>query len=449
MADLNIINGTVFINNTLHKTGLSIDNGKIVTVGKNHSLPPAEKIIDASGQIVLPGAIDVHTHILDLDYAYRENYITGTKAASSGGVTTLLEMPLRLKGKSALQSFDTQINTMNQKSLIDFGVFGSAGYTTIDIIPELAERGCCGFKTFMINPPEEEAELQDLAAKNDYYLLEIFSKIARTGKVASVHAENDSIITGTIEKLQSADRTDFAAHTESRPVAAEDEACARALMLAYHTDVKLNLVHISSKNSFFLIKKAKQRIDVTCEITPHHLFLTDKDGKKIGPWAKVDPPLRSRAHVESALKYFNDSTIDMVASDHSPYGYSEKENNNIFECGSGTPGVETMLPVLLDAVNKKKTTLTRVVEAIASNPAQRFGLSTKGKIAVNADADFVLVNMNKEYTIRNQDMYTTSHVTIFDGKKIQGKIEKTIVRGTIVYDKGEFQVDPGYGIYTG
>jgi dihydroorotase-like cyclic amidohydrolase len=139
----------------------------------------------------------------------------------------------------------------------------------------------------------------------------------------------------------------------------------------------------------------------------------------------------------------------MVASDHSPYGYSEKESNNIFECGSGTPGIETMLPVLLDAVNKNKTTLNRVVEATAIIPAHRFELSTKGKIAVNQDADLVLVDMNQEYMIRNRDMYTTPHVTIFDGRTIQGKIEKTIVRGHIVYDKGEFHQDPGYGIYTG
>ncbi len=447
MVDVTIKNGKVFLETGLVEAGLSIDEGKIVAIGKEHSLPKADTTIDARNKVIIPGGIDVHTHIEDLAYSYREDFVTGTKAAASGGITTVLEMPLGINGYSALDVFDMQVNAMKKKCLIDFGLIGSAGYKTVDCIPAFAQKGCIGFKTFMINPPEEEVELQDLAAKNDYFLLKIFKEIAKTGLVASVHAENDAIITNEVNRVLSEGRKDFQAHTESRPAIAEDEACARALVLAQNAGVKLNLVHMSSKNAFSFIRTAKQKgWDVTCEVTPHHLMLTADDGEKIGAWAKVDPPLRSLPHVQSAWKALINGTIDMVASDHSPYSHNEKDHDNIFACGSGTPGVETVMPVMFNAVTTKKITLKRLVEATATTPAKRFNIyPRKGVIAVNADADLVIVDMKKKYTIKNEDMFTKPARTVFDGMVVQGAIEKTILRGVVVYDDREFCVKKGYG----
>lgn len=446
MVDLTIKNGKVFLNTGLFEAGLSIDKGKIVAIGKEHSLPEADTTLDARGKIVIPGGIDVHTHIEDLVYAYREDFVTGTKAAASGGITMVLEMPLGIEGHTALDVFDMQLGAMKKKCVIDFGLIGSAGYTTVDCIPAFFQKGCIGFKTFMINPPEEEAELQDLAAKNDYYLLKIFKEIAKTGLVASVHAENDAIIAHEIARLVSEGKTDFQAHTASRPPIAEDEACARAVVLAHHAKAKLNIVHTSSKGAFAIIKTAKQKgWDVTCEITPHHLLLTAEEGETIGAWAKVDPPLRSPEHVRAAWNALRDGTIDMVASDHSPYAADEKAST-IFKCGSGTPGVETVMPVMLDAVNKKKISLQRLVEVLATAPARRFSIyPRKGVIALNADADVVLVDMKKKYTLKHEDMFTKAARTIFDGRIVQGSIEKTIVRGAVVFDNKEFFVKKGYG----
>ncbi|UCE14174.1 MAG: dihydroorotase [Candidatus Heimdallarchaeota archaeon] len=451
MVDVNIKNGKVFIENRLIDAGLSIDQGKIVALGKGNALPKADQIIDATNRIIIPGGIDVHTHILDLIFSYRETFLTGTQAAASGGITTVLEMPLGIEGKSVLDVFDMQLNAMKEKCLIDFGIIGSAGYTSIDTMPELAKKGAIAFKTFMINPSEEEAELKDLAANDDYFLLKIFSEIAKAGLVSSVHAENDAIIVNEIARLVSMGRKDFRAHSESRPVISEDEACMRALLLAHHANVKLNLVHMSSKSAFEMIRQAKQKgWDVTCEITPHHLFLSSQDGEKIGSWAKVDPPLRSKEHVTAAWESLNDGTIDFLASDHSPYSDEEKDvsqkDDNFFEVGSGTTGLETLLPLMLDAVNKKKTTLQRVVESTSTSPAKRFSLYPhKGVIALGADADLVIIDMRKEYTLKSEELFTKPKITIFDGRKLQGKIEKTLVRGNIVFNNGEFFVAKGYG----
>jgi dihydroorotase-like cyclic amidohydrolase len=210
---------------------------------------------------------------------------------------------------------------------------------------------------------------------------------------------------------------------------------------------------MSSKTAFEHIKIAKARgWNVTCEITPHHLFFTSEDGKRIGTWLKVNPPLRSNEHMIAAWQYLNDGVIDFVASDHSPYSNEEKDmklkKNNIFECGSGTPVLETMLPVMLDAVNNNKLTLNKFVEVISLNPAKRFGLyPRKGIIQVGSDADLVIVDMDKEYKLKNENMFTKSKITVFDGKKIKGKIEKTIVRGKVVFDNGSFNVKKGYGEY--
>ncbi len=449
MADLNIKKGKVFLENKLVETDLSVDKGRIIAI--DSSLPKAEKTIDAADRIIIPGCIDAHTHILDLIYAYRDDFITGTQAAASGGITTVLEMPVGIEGKSALESFNMQLHEMQKKCLVDFGLIGAAGYNSINSIQELARRGVVGFKTFMINAPEEEAELKDLAAKNDHFLLKIFSEIAKTGLVSSIHAENDAIIAHEIERLIAQGKKDFQAHTDSRPAIAEDEACMRAMVLANHANVKLNLVHMSSKNAFDYIRIAKTKgWDVSCEITPHHLFFTTEDGKKIGSWIKVNPPIRSKEHMDAAWEALNDGTIDMIASDHSPYSHEEKDmdlkNNNIFECGSGTPGLETILPVMLNAVNKKKITLNKLVEALSINPAKRFGLyPRKGVIKKEADADLVIIDMQKEYTLKNEDMFTKSKITVFDGMKIKGKIKKTIVKGNVVFDCGKFPVKSGYG----
>lgn len=451
IVDLNIINGKVFLEDDLVDSGLSIDQGKIVSIGREGALPRAQNTIDAAAKIIIPGGIDVHTHILDLIFSYRETFVTGTKAAAAGGITTVLEMPLGIEGKSALDVFDMQVKAMDEKCLVDFGIIGSAGYTSMKFIPELVRRGAIAFKTFMINPSEEEAELKDLAAKDDHFLLKIFNEIAKTGLVSSVHAENDAIIASEIDRLVSLGKTDYKAHTESRPSIAEDEACMRAILLAHYSNVKLNLVHMSSKNSFEIIRKAKKMDwDVTCEITPHHLFLTSEDGEKIGPWAKVDPPLRSNKHVIAAWKALNDGTIDMIASDHSPYSDEEKDmslkENNYFECGSGMTGLEIILPLMLDAVNKKRTTLKRVVETTSKIPAKRFGIyPRKGTISLNSDADLVIIDMQKDYTLKSENMFTKPKITVFDGKNLRGAIEKTLVRGNLVFDRGDFYVEKGYG----
>ncbi len=451
MVDLNIINGKVFIENELIETGLSINGGKIIAIGKPNTLPRADKIINAEKKLILPGGIDVHSHILDLDFSYREDFHTGTQAAASGGITTVLEMPMGIKGKTAVESFDMQLEVMKAKSIVDFGLIGSAGYTTIDDLEVLVSKGAIAFKTFMLDPPDEMPELKDLSAKDDAYLLKIFSKVADLGLVSSVHAENDAIISAEIQRLNSMNKYDFQAHTDSRPSIAEEEACVRAMILANSAKAKLNLVHMSSKNSFSYIRQAKQQgWDVSCEITPHHLFLTSDEAAKIGSWAKVDPPIRSKEHQEAAWVALRDGTIDMVASDHSPYTFEEKDISNnangFFGAGSGTPGSETMLPLLLNAVNGKLLSLQRFVEVTSSSPAKRFGIyPRKGLIGQNSEADLIIVDMNTEYTLKNEDMFTKQKITIFDGWKLKGRIEKTIVRGEVVYDDGYFLSDFGTG----
>jgi len=192
--------------------------------------------------------------------------------------------------------------------------------------------------------------------------------------------------------------------------------------------------------------------NVSCEITPHHLFLTSKKAAEIGSWAKSDPPIRSEEHVEAAWKALDDGTIDMVATDHSPYSHEEKDvstqEKGIFGVGSGTPGLETMIPLLLDAVNKKKVTLKRLVEVTSSNPALRFGLyPRKGSISLNSDADLIFVDMNKEYSIKNEDLYTKQKISIFEGWKLRGKIERTMIRGKVIFENGDFLVEKGNGFF--
>jgi dihydroorotase len=191
---------------------------------------------------------------------------------------------------------------------------------------------------------------------------------------------------------------------------------------------------------------------VSCEITPNHLFLTSEKAAEIGSWTKIDPPIRSKEHVEAAWKALNDGTIDMVATDHSPYSHEEKDvstqEKGIFGVGSGTPGLETMIPLLLDAVNKKRISLKKLVEITSSNPSMRFGMyPRKGTISLNSDADLILVNMKEEYTLKNENLLTKQKISAFNGWKLKGKINQTIVRGEVIFENGEFLVKRGNGSF--
>ncbi|MBI2575410.1 amidohydrolase family protein, partial [Candidatus Woesearchaeota archaeon] len=306
-----------------------------------------------------------------------------------------------------------------------------------------------------------------LLVNNEEHLKEVFC----SGRTIAVHAENDAMINqneerfrnekggiGGIGGIDGTDRTDSTdstgLHLRIRSSMAAAKEVERAIRIARQCKAKLHICHISTKEETGLIAAAKKSpasnssfgSSLSCEVTPHHLFLTAESAKKLGNYAKVNPPLRAKEDVAALWQAIAAGTgiIDMIATDHAPHTTEEKEQD-YWNAPSGMPGLETMLPLLLDAVNKKRMPLQQLISLTSANPAAVFGIKGKGKIALGFDADIALIDLKKQKTIKNSGLLTKCGWTPFDGWKVKGAVAATVVNGRVVYDNGAVSGETGNG----
>ena len=328
--------------------------------------------------------------------------------------------------------------------MIDFALIAGAGELSADMLVSLAKGGVVGYKTFMI------ARFKELAA-SDGQMLDNFETIAETGLPCMIHAENEDIVSRGIEKAKALGRIDPIAHSEFRPPIAEVEATARTIMLAGETDVHLHICHMSTKGAAKVLGWAKKRRrKVTGETSANYLLLNSEVMKKVGPYAKIDPPLRSPQDQEALWEALNGGVIDVIASDHAPYPKEDKEKGwqNIYDAPSGGTGVETTLPLMLDCVNRGLITLERLVETFAVNPAKIMGLyPRKGVLAPGADADIIIVDPMSEFVIKGEELHSKQKITALEGYGGKGRPLTTIVRGKVIMEGGEVVGKPGFGEY--
>lgn len=449
--DLAIKGGKIVTPEGIFKAGIGVKRGEIVTIAKEHSLPPADTVIDVTGNFILPGVIDAHTHLREPGRTIREDFETGTKAAAASGVTTVFEMPLAIPCVASAEILQQRREIVGKRAVVDFGLYGGAGMHNIDKIPELAESGAIGFKTFLHGPPEgRDIEFEGAYATDDGALFEILKAIATTGLVSSIHAENNAIIQFLTQKLKKEGRKDVMAHPDSRPNFVEAETISSVIILANAAGSRLHIAHLSTREGLNLIRQAKVRGQkITVETCPHYLTFTTTVMNKLGPYVKINPPLRSEEDVAELWNGLNDGSIDMIVSDHAPYTREEKDPGwtNIWKAQSGAPTIETLLPLLLNKVNEGKLTLETLVRVTSERTAQVFGVyPRKGAIRVGSDADFAIIDLNKVVTVDKKTMYSKAReLTPYDGWKVRGWPVMTIVRGQVVMKDGDVIGEPGYG----
>jgi allantoinase len=441
--DLVITGGKIFTRSGLVEGCIAVNEGKILAIGKETQMPTADRTIDVSGNIVLPGMIDLHVHFRDPGAPEKEDFKTGTSAAACGGVTTIMDMPNTIPPTVNQDAFRKKVEIAKAKAIVDFALCGGVGVNSVANVREMANAGASAYKTFMTSRFEE------LFAGNDATLLDIFTQVSQTTLSCFIHAESQAIVTAQIEKLRNAKRTDPNAHTESRPPIAEAHGSLMALSLAKDAGARLHICHTSIPEVVeyaSLWRKGGQ--SVTIETCPHYLLLTHDLMNRRGAFAKIDPPLRSEEIRQTMWNMFVNGHIDTLASDHAPYTIEEKEHgrSNIFDAPSGSPGVETTLPVMLDCVSKGILSIERLVQAFSITPAKITHLyPRKGNLQIGADADFVIVDMKKEMTIKAHLLHSKQKYSLFEDRKCRGWPLTTIVRGNIVADQGEVTVKPGCG----
>ena len=446
--------GKVVTPDGVHEREVLIEKGVIVAIASPGQAISADEVVDATGKVVLPGGIDGHTHFIENDPAVAqphpeefEGFENGSRAAAAGGVTTVIEMPQADPPTVTAERWRRKRESAQSSTLVDFGLWGGLvpGQTAAER-SELVDLGAAGFKAYMCGSDPSFSKVDDAQ------LLDALRQLAPLGVVVGLHAENDALLHSGIDMMKREGRTDTLAHADSRPPVVEMEAVNRAIFFAEQTGAHVHIVHMSSAGSARLVGEAKRRgINVTCETTAHYLCLDLDDFARLGPYGRVAPPLRSRDEVEGLWDHVADGTIDCLASDHCAFTAESKEpgRQNIWDAPDGLTGVQTNVPVFIDEAQRRGVPLSRIAAMIATGPSRVWRLGPrKGAIEVGRDGDLILVDLAVEWTIAGRDLLQTQKWTPFEGRAMQVRVVRTLVRGTTVFLDGAEEpitVAPGFG----
>lgn len=450
-AELVIRGGTVVTPSGRLRVGVAIAEGRIVAVGPDGSLPDAAEVIDATGLLVLPGVIDTHTHARDPSRDEREDFETATAAAAAGGITTILEMPISTPSVHSRRTLEARVAAVAPKARVDFGLYGGAAGDNLDEIAGLAAAGAVGYKTFRTPVPVgREQEFVGLCAPDAGDYLRALERVAETGLVGAVHAEDPQILARRAADLQTAGDREPMSHARWRPEVVERSSVAQSLELARAAGARIEIAHCSTPGTVGLVTRARaDGVAATVETCPHYLFLTQEAIGEFGPFAKINPPLRSAEQVAGLWERVRAGEVDVIGSDHSPFLVEEKEPfwADMWSALPGAPGLESLLPLMLTAAAEERITLEQVVALTSANAARIFGLAAKGSISAGADADLVLVDVTRPQTIDTSRWLTRSRGTarIWDGRPVRGAVVRTILRGRTVYADGRLVGELGWG----
>jgi len=424
-ADLLIRGATVVLPGVFGVVAdVAVEGEAIAAIGPDLD---GREVIDARGLHLLPGVIDAHVHFNEPGRTGWEGWATGSRALAAGGATACVEMPLNAHPPTVDgAAFDAKAAAARAASLVDFALWGGLVPGDLDRFDELADRGVVGFKAFMC-----DSGIEDFPAVDDEALAAGMERAAALGLPVAVHAERPA-------RLREPAGTTWRAFVASRPVEAELEAIATALDLAERAGCSLHVVHVSSGEGVALVARARARgVDATCETCPHYLTLTEDDLEALGARAKCAPPLRPRAEVEALWAHLQAGRIALVASDHSPCPPDMKAGAFTAAWG-GIAGCQSLLALLLD---DGRLSPQAVAALTSANVAGRFRLP-KGRLEPGADADLVLVDARERHAPELHDRHRLSP---FAGRALRGRVVRTLVRGTTVFDDGRIVAEPPLG----
>jgi len=444
-AQFYIKNAQVVTEQEVFHGGVVIEGEKIAEVVHGASEIGAAETLDLQGKALLPGLVDAHVHFNEPGREQWEGYCTGTKAAAAGGVTSVLEMPLNSTPPTTNRAMlEHKRQVVAEQCVVDYGQWGGLVDNNLDDLEALDQDGVIGYKAFA------SASGVDFERLNDDLIYAGLDKMRQFGNLIGLHAENEWVCGYLSRKLQAEGRTERAAWYESRPPFAELETVQRAAYWAKVTGGNLHVVHVSIPEGVRHIAQMQaQGVHVSAETCPHYLFFDHQDYERIGPAAKCAPPIRSRETVEALWECVLSGQVDTIGSDHSPCTWDLKENgmDNIWKAWGGISGIQLALPVLLsEGVNKRGLPLPALARMTAYNPARLFGLHPqKGSIRPGADADLVVVALDREWTLTADQLFYKNRFSAYVGSTFKGRVERTLVRGKSVYADGQIGAEPGYG----
>lgn len=446
-----IKNGTITTATSNELADVYIKDGKILAISSEPIAGEAKEITDATGKHVLPGLIDTHVHSRDPGNTYKEDFYHSTIAAAMGGITMIFEMPNTTPPVNNQENFVKQVNNLSSKANVNFGLWGIClGDLNLSDLKALNEAGVIGFKFFWgyavrkgtyelvynFDPNDQNV----IPPPDDGQVYKMIREVAETGKIFAVHAENNELVQALTSESEARQDKSYDNFIKGRPDLVEETTIKTGISMANHTGARFHVLHITSELGVNEVRRAQvDNNKITCETCPHYLFLNAEDYEEIGPMMKVYPPVKHKNDQESLWRAIDDGTISIVCSDHAPHTFEEK-NGDLWSIPAGMCGVETLAPLMLNAVHESRISLQKFVELLSTNPAKQFGLyPNKGSLNIGSDADITIVDLNKAYTISREKLHSISKITAYDGFDGVGYPVQTIVNGKTVMKNGEMK----------
>ena len=418
-------NGKAVLPDGITEVDIAINNESISAIG-NLSDCSADNIIDCSGLHILPGVIDSQVHFREPGLENKENLESGMLAAAAGGVVAVFEMPNTSPLTITPETIEDKLSRASRVAWTDYAFYlGGTGRTGPNLGKWENAPGICGIKIFM------GASTGDLLAASDD---EVTSVLSNGKRVVAVHAEDQYIMEENMKTILG-DSHDVSLHCKWRSPESCLSATKRVVNIARKYNRRVHVLHITTSEEMDFLRKNKDIASV--ELLANHLTLHAPDCyENLGTLAQQNPPIREKHHQDALWKALNDGTVDILASDHAPHTLEEKAE--IYpKSPSGTPGVQTLVPVMLNHVNEGRLTLEKLVELWSYGPERIHGLVNKGRIKEGYNADFTIVDLNKKNTITNAQQKSKTGWTPYDGMKVKGWPIMTIIRGHMVMREDE------------
>jgi dihydropyrimidinase len=449
--DTIIRNGSVVTATDTYTADLAIANGKIAAIGRDLEAQNASTILDASQKLVLPGGIDVHTH-LDMPFGgttSADDFETGTRAAAFGGTTTLIDFAIQYKGQALRQAFDTWMGKASGKAVCDYAfhcIVTDVSGGQLGEMNDLVREGVTSFKLFMAYP--------GVFMLDDGSIFKALQRTSTNGGMVCMHAENGSAIDVIVQQALAEGKKAPKYHALTRPTTAEAEATARAIALAEMAGAPIYIVHLSCNDALEKVREARDRgLPVYAETCPQYLYLSienfDAPGFE-GAKYVFTPPLRERWHQEKLWNGLKCDHLQVVSTDHCPFCFKEQKElgrDDFTKIPNGGPGVEHRLSLIYSGgVASGRFSANRFVELVSTTPAKLFGLyPRKGTIAVGSDADLVIFDPRRRHTISAKTHHMRVDYSMFEGIQVTGMPEMVLSRGKVVVDGEKFCGRAGQG----
>jgi dihydropyrimidinase len=452
MSTTLVRNGTILTATDRYEADLYIDRGVVSLIGRGLTIP-ADRVVEASGLLVMPGGVDVHTH-LDLPAAgttSSDDFETGTIAAAHGGTTTIVDFATPEAGESLYRGLDAWKQRAAGKAVIDYGFHLAIrqfdDWTETEMDRLVRQDGVTSFKLYMAYPGTMMVD--------DGTVFRVMRRAAENGALIQVHAENGHAIDVLVKEALRAGHTAPRFHAETRPATAESEATGRAIALAEMAGSSLYIVHLSCAAALQHVRAARERgLPVCAETCPQYLCLSDAEYAREGfEGAKfvMSPPLRTPADQEALWQGLRCNDLQVVATDHCPFcldtpPQKQAGRDDFSKIPNGAPGIETRLMLLWEGVRQGRLSPHRFVEVTATNPARLFGLwPRKGTIAVGSDGDLVLWDPEREVTLSAAALHMRVDYSPYEGRVVTGAPAVVLSRGEVIVDHGTFSGRPGRG----